>query len=257
MAKRRDYPEPKPPTISREEGRRRLEAMRDKGKAMLAARPLSESAVATWADTSLDYIKQTFGEDNAHIHTFIGAMRIRWGDGSGRYDTHADHEDAQRLDQRVKVLDNLIELIDMELSFAVPAPPPQQEDFWSRLHPSVTQVAKARFDAGHYADAVEAAFKDLNSKIKAFMKEATGHEFDGADLMQHAFSPNAPVIRVADLSTEDGQNMQKGYKDIFAGSMTGIRNPKAHSNIIIDAQRAIHHLHLASLLNFVFEDRLR
>jgi len=27
---------------------------------------------------------------------------------------------------------------------------------------------------------------------------------------------------------------------IFAGSMTGIRNPKAHSNITIDAPRAIH-----------------
>ena len=37
-------------------------------------------------------------------------------------------------------------------------------------------------------DAVEAAFKELNSKVKAYMKRATGQEFDGADLMQRAFS---------------------------------------------------------------------
>jgi hypothetical protein len=50
--------------------------------------------------------------------------------------------------------------------------------------------------------------------------------------------------------------MQKGYMLIFQGAITGIRNPKAHSNIIIDEKRGIHHLHLASLLHFVFDKRL-
>jgi uncharacterized protein (TIGR02391 family) len=156
------------------------------------------------------------------------------------------------------VLNSLLDVIDQELSFSAPVPVVQTEDFWSRLHPSVTQVAKDRFNACHYADAVEAAFKELNSKVKAYMKRATGQEFDGVDLMQRAFSPNppGPVIRLADLSTEDGQNIQQGYMQIFAGSMKGIRNPKAHSNIIIDAPRAIHFLHLASLLDFVFDERL-
>lgn len=35
---------------------------------------------------------------------------------------------------------------------------------------------------------------------------------------------------------------------IFAGAMTGIRNPKAHENIIITMDQAIHHIFLASLL---------
>jgi hypothetical protein len=39
-----------------------------------------------------------------------------------------------------------------------------------------------------------------------------------------------------------------GYMDIFAGAMTGIRNPKAHENMTITKNRAIHHLFLASLL---------
>ena len=36
--------------------------------------------------------------------------------------------------------------------------------------------------------------------------------------------------------------------EIFAGAMTGIRNPKAHMNIEIGRERAIHFLFLASLL---------
>jgi uncharacterized protein (TIGR02391 family) len=153
-------------------------------------------------------------------------------------------------------LDNLLALIDQELSFSAPVPVVSMEDFWSRLHPSVVRVAKDRFNASHYADSVEAAFKELNSKIKAYMKRASGNEYDGADLMCRAFTPNDPVIRLADLSSQDGQDIQKGYMQIFAGSMTGIRNPKAHSNITIDTRRAIHLLHLASLLHFVFDERI-
>ena len=217
---------------------------------MLEARPLSEKAVEIWANSTLEYIAQTFGEDSNHIHTFLGSVQIQYGGG------YYEDVDAKRLRERTEVLDNLIALIDEELSFDTPVATAPLEDFWSRLHPSVVKVAKPRFDAGHYADAVEAAFKDLNSTIKVFMKSATGGEFDGADLMQRVFSPNAPVARLADLSTEDGQNMQKGFMQIFAGSMTGIRNPKAHSNVTIGSERAMHHLHLASLLRFVFDERL-
>jgi uncharacterized protein (TIGR02391 family) len=224
---------------------------------MLQSRPLSESAVDTWANTAIDYIRQTFGENNHHILTFIGHRVVRVVHGTPRYDSYAEQEDAKTMEQRIGVLGNLIELIDQELSFTTPATtPPAPEDFWSRLHPSVVQVAKPRFDSGHYADAVEAAFKELNSRVKIQLKRATGQEHDGADLMQRAFSPSSPVFRLADLSTEDGRNIQQGYMQIFAGSMTGIRNPKAHSNIVIDAPRAIHFLHLASLLHFVFDERI-
>ena len=165
-------------------------------------------------------------------------------------------EEVEKLQRRVGVLDSLLELVDQELSFSASVPGVSIEDFWSRLHPSVVQVAKDRFNALQYADAVEAALKELNSRVKDYVKRGTRQEFDGADLMNRAFSVKAPVIRLADLSTEDGQNIQKGYMQIFAGAMIGIRNPKTHSNIIIDARRAIHLLHLASLLHFVFDDRL-
>jgi uncharacterized protein (TIGR02391 family) len=122
------------------------------------------------------------------------------------------------------------------------------DSFWSMLHPLVVKVSSSRFNAGHYADAVEAALKEVNSIVKQKVKHAIGQEFDGANLMQRALSLENPIIRMADLSSESGKDIQKGYLQIFAGAMTGIRNPKAHGNIDLDKRRAIHLLFFCSLL---------
>ena len=137
--------------------------------------------------------------------------------------TDAEKQCAEKLRERAIILEELIEQIDIELSLSTSAPVVQREDFWSRLHPSVVRVSRARFEAGHHADAVESALKELNSRIKEHVRKQTGKEFDGANLMNTAFSPNNPIVRVADLSTGDGRNMQLGYMQIFAGAMTGIR----------------------------------
>jgi uncharacterized protein (TIGR02391 family) len=256
MPKRRDYPDPKPPTFSLSEGKQRPQAMRERGVNKLQNRPLGQSDLETWSNTALGYIEQTFGEDSRHRSTFAGQVMIRMNDDNTGYDAYTEQQDAEKLADRVKVLENLIDIIDQELSFAAPQPAIRSEDFWNRLHPSIVHMSRSRFEAGHYADAVEAAFKELNTKLKAYVQKATGQEFDGADLTNRAFSLSNPIARLADLSTEDGKNIQKGYMQIFAGAMTGIRNPKAHSNVTIDASRAIHHLHLASLLHYIFDERL-
>lgn len=120
--------------------------------------------------------------------------------------------------------------------------------FWRLLHPEVRRVAQKRFEGGHFADAVEAALKEVNDRVKKIAKKLRGQELDGADLMYKVFSPNSPALLLGDLSTATGRSMQEGYMHIFAGAMTGIRNPKAHANIDIDPERAIHFLFLASLL---------
>jgi uncharacterized protein (TIGR02391 family) len=116
------------------------------------------------------------------------------------------------------------------------------------LHPQVVTIARPRFESGHYADAVEAALKDVNENVREIVKTKTGNEYDGADLMNRAFAPDHPIIVLDDSGTASARNIQVGYMQIFAGSMTGIRNPKAHANIVIDATRAMHFLFLASLL---------
>jgi hypothetical protein len=113
---------------------------------------------------ALDYIEQTFGEDCRHRSTFVGPVMLRMNEGSTGYDLYTEHQDAEKLSYRVKVLEDLIDIVDQELSFAAAQPPIRSEDFWSRLHPSVKRVSRSRFEARHYADAVEAALKELNTR---------------------------------------------------------------------------------------------
>lgn len=129
------------------------------------------------------------------------------------------------------------------------------EPYWDLLHPRIVQVAKSRYKSGHLADSVEAALKEINSVVKKLVRQQTGQEFDGADLMNKALSLQNPIIKLDELSTETGKSIQKGYMQIFAGTMTGIRNPKAHDNVTIDEKRAIHLLFLASLLMYKIDEQ--
>ena len=48
----------------------------------------------------------------------------------------------------------------------------------------------------YYADAVEAAFKEVNTRVKGIYKNRTSIEKDGVKLMQSAFSPQNPIIKL-------------------------------------------------------------
>lgn len=155
----------------------------------------------------------------------------------------------------VKLLEGLIEKLREKEAELGPTQN-EQPTFWDLLHPRIAQLARPRFESGHPADAVEASLKEINTVTKDLVKRKTGQEFDGSDLMNRAFSPTGPIISLDDLSTESGRNIQKGFMQIYAGAMTGIRNPKTHENVTITEQRAIHFLFLASLLMFKFDERL-
>jgi uncharacterized protein (TIGR02391 family) len=99
------------------------------------------------------------------------------------------------------------------------------------------------FVDGHYALAVEEAFKCLNNVVKARSRLTT----DGADLMRNAFTPKSPVLRLNALKTESQRNHQLGYMEILAGCMTGIRNPRAHEHRHLDEPRVA--LEMLSLAN--------
>ena len=240
---------PKGPSLPPDEGRAQLQEAIRKGYELLKLTPLPKERYDVWRHHSADALKAACGEDSPHLYNFAGPRQVTLGPVPEQY---AEEQRRKDLERRIRVLEAVVD----DFPETAPVSVVQSGNVWSRLHSSVVQVSKARFETGHYADAVEAAFKDLNSRIKEHVRKATGQEFDGSDLMNRAFSLSSPVVRLADLSTEDGKNIQKGYLQIFAGAMIGIRNPKAHSNVIIDANRAIHHLHLASLLHHVFDEKL-
>lgn len=130
---------------------------------------------------------------------------------------------------------------------------------WNIIHEKIKIHAKPRFDNRLYADSVEAAFKELNDIIKKQYKSDFKMEFDGDKLMREAFSANEEKLNkylLADIKDRNGKDIQQGYMELFAGSIKGIRNPKAHQNIIIDVIDAWEKIILASHLMKMFDKRI-
>ncbi len=113
------------------------------------------------------------------------------------------------------------------------------------IHPEIEEVSKALFEDGHYAQAIFEAFKRVNNMVK----EKADRQEDGRTLMLKVFSPNAPILKFNELLNQSERDEQEGFMYLFAGAITGIRNPKAHENIKQkDKQRAIEYLVFASFL---------
>ena len=101
--------------------------------------------------------------------------------------------------------------------------------------PALRTVCRGLFQDGHYARAVEDAFKCLNNLVKE--KSGLPGSNDGAGLMRTAFSAKSPILKLNSFphQSEKSQNdEQQGYMDLFAGAMTGIRNPRAHEHELVD-----------------------
>ena len=94
------------------------------------------------------------------------------------------------------------------------------------------KATRNRFRSRNFADAVEAAFKCLANAVK----EKSGHgEKDGASLMRHVFGDQSPLLNLNARQSLSEKDEHNGYRDIFAGVMTGIRNPRAHESEIKDS----------------------
>lgn len=93
------------------------------------------------------------------------------------------------------------------------------------------EATRIRFRSQNFTDAVEAAFKCLASAVK----EKSGHyERDGAELMRHVFGTSSPLLELNARGSRSEKDEHDGYRDIFAGVMIGIRNPRAHEHAIKD-----------------------
>ena len=97
--------------------------------------------------------------------------------------------------------------------------------------PDLRAACRSLYDGGHYARAVEEAFKFLNNAVKGRSGDPAR---DGFQLMLNTFSETQPVLRLNRLRTISERDEQKGYGFIFAGAMQGIRNPRAHEHELRD-----------------------
>lgn len=123
-------------------------------------------------------------------------------------------------------------------------------DVWCIMHPTIISVSQLRFNSGLYADAVEAAFKEINIRVKTLFTSQGKPELDGNKLMLNAFKLDNPIIKLNNLQTQSEKDIQDGYMHMFAGAMLGIRNPKAHANESISQEDALRKLAFASMLMY-------
>lgn len=100
--------------------------------------------------------------------------------------------------------------------------------------PDLARWTRRLFRDGHFARAVEEAFKCLNNIVKNKSRSMT----DGAPLMQHAFSADKPILKLNRLKSQSERDEQRGYMEMFAGAMRGIRNPRAHDHELEDHPEA-------------------
>jgi uncharacterized protein (TIGR02391 family) len=114
------------------------------------------------------------------------------------------------------------------------------------IHPDLPTKVRKLFDDGHWEHSVFEAFKFIEKEVKRIsgIRGKTGYP-----LMMDAFNENGPKVRLNGLATESETDEQMGFKFIFAGAATGIRNPRGHEVDIGDTpDEALDYLALASLL---------
>jgi len=103
-----------------------------------------------------------------------------------------------------------------------------------KFHPKVIAVSKSLFEKGFYAQAIFDAFKAVNN----FVKEKSGlspqelRKLKDSQLMAKVFDVNNPIIKINELLSDTDISEQEGFKFLFMGATMGIRNPKAHQNVI-------------------------
>lgn len=127
------------------------------------------------------------------------------------------------------------------------------------FHPEIKKVSDGLFKNGHYAQAVEEAFKRVIKEVKDIYKKKTGETLDGDKLMNKAFgcTGQTPIIKFNNLETDVDRDEQTGIMFLFKG-IVGIRNKKTHDNVILsDPSRAIEYLGLGSLLVRLLENRIQ
>jgi len=196
----------------------------------------------TWRSGTLTLLRRLIPNEKELIEQIqsIDLRRVN----TNRTDSTAYNLEACKNEAR-EILQILIETVNEQESNSQLA---DNQDIWNLLHPRIIKLAKKRFDNGLYADAVSACLREINSVIKNHVLQAINQELDGAPLMTRALSANNPIIEFGDLTTESGRNIQLGYMKIFEGAMIGIRNPKAHTNMYPDENKAIHFLFIASFM---------
>lgn len=123
-------------------------------------------------------------------------------------------------------------------------------DEWN-IHSKISEICLKLFDDGHYSQAVFEAFKYVDNEVK----HLSGIKDSGYKLMMAAFAESSPKIQLTELKTSSDVDEQMGFKFVFAGVMSAIRNPRGHEIVSDTIDRCLDYLSVASVLLRRIEER--
>jgi uncharacterized protein (TIGR02391 family) len=212
----------------------------------LARRSLSEKKKITfskWHTATEVALRNYFGEQSSHYQTFINAdLKLEPGPTT-------EHRTAMRTTA------GMLGMLAKEVQQHWSEPNhPQIEigDFWQIIHPKVVEASQNLFQDGHFAEAVSKALRALEEETK-HKADLADQPITGSQIMNKAFSPKEPLLKIPASHEGSAQSIQDGYRSLFAGIMMGVRNPLAHSNLEISREEATHLLFMASHLMGVLD----
>lgn len=116
-----------------------------------------------------------------------------------------------------------------------------------RMHPEVVKYCSAELMQDNYFHAVFEAAKGLAQRIR----DMTGVQADGANLIDRVFSIDRPLLALNSLQTETEKSEHKGFSALLKGCFAAVRNPLAHEPKILweGEDDAADYLSLISLLH--------
>jgi uncharacterized protein (TIGR02391 family) len=98
------------------------------------------------------------------------------------------------------------------------------------IHPGLPPKTRKLFDDGHFAEATFHAFKFLDKLVQ----KHSSIKDTGFALMMAAFNEGNPKIVLTPLKEISEVDEQKGFRFLFAGSVSAIRNPRGHEFDMVD-----------------------
>ena len=113
------------------------------------------------------------------------------------------------------------------------------------IHPKIQEVSKKAFDGGHFSNATLRACIILEKTVR----ELSGNKNRGAKLMNYTFNADNPKLRLSNSNDDKtSKDEQEGYRSLFYGTITAIRNPSAHELVDGNVDQCLDHLSLVSML---------
>lgn len=157
-----------------------------------------------------------------------------------------------------KIVDTMIKEEDVSNTYAPVIKalykiiPEYPELHWRHLHDNIRDRIKVYYSNDQFAEAA-----DQGTKIYAqVLRDLSGERFDGTDLAKvfsvgNKQSPLAPKIKIADIESESGWNIQQGQEHLTRGVMAGFRNPMNHQPLDVVVPGTFSQLDCLNILSLI------